>query len=67
MNFRDYTVEDRRELATRGGIANRDSKLTWAWANADKIRKEHKTLGMTALARKYNVSIRSMYRIVKGR
>lgn len=67
MNFADMTVEERREISTKGGHAKRDDKLTWAWANQNKLRKEHKKLGMTALAKKYNLSLRSTYRIVKGR
>lgn len=67
MNFKDLTVEERREISTKGGLAKRDDNLIQAWANQDKLRKEHKTLGMTALAKKHNISLRSTYRIVKGK
>lgn len=67
MNFKDLTIEDRREISSKGGLAKRDEHLVWAWANQNKLRKEHKKLGMTALAKKYNLSLRSTYRVVRGK
>lgn len=67
MNFKEYKDTDLKQLSSKGGKANRSPELRWAWANADKLREEHKTVNMAKLAEKYKVNVRSLQRIIRGK
>lgn len=54
-------------ISSKGGKANRSPELQWAWDNSDKLKEEAKQMGMSKLAAKYKVNVRSMQRIVRGK
>lgn len=67
MNFKEIPKQQLQEMGRQGGIMHRSKDLQWAWDNADKLKEEVKTLSKPAIAKKYNISIRAVYRIVTGK
>ena len=65
MSFSKLDKDKLIEISKKGGQGNRTPELAYVWDNADKIRKE--TLSVTALAKKYKISTRSMYRVINGK
>lgn len=70
MNFKDMDSNKRKKLGSKGGTANRTPQLDWAWDNTIKLRKEYqqsKKKSISQLAKKYNVNVRSLQRVIRGK
>ncbi len=68
MGFQHLSKDARKKTATRGGGSRRSPALTKAWANAEKLKAEYEAGGSPSqMARDNDITVRALYRIVRGK
>lgn len=68
MGYQHLSKRKLKELGKQVGTTHRSPELEKAWASASTLRKQFKDGKPAAeLAEEYQINIRSVYRIVRGK